>query len=116
MAENEITVIKRELEEYPERRAYIEGIKYYLRRIRTRKGIVNDRELYKRVQKFAEALKLFEKSNTDGELYELDSIFDGFYPEGQIDKRLDLMNLNLAFDSISEYLMRLKKMYHLGKN
>ena len=114
MAENEIAVVKRELEEYPERRAYIEGIKYYLRRIKSRKGIVHDRDLYQHVQKFNEALKLFEKSDTDGELYEMDAIFDTFYPEGQIDKRLDQMNLNLAFDSISEYLMRLKKMYRIG--
>ena len=115
MAENEIAVIKKELEEYPDRRAYIEGIKYYMRRIKARKGIVNDRQLYKNVKKFWDALKLFEKSNTDGEIYEMDSIFDTFYPEGQLDRRLDQMNLNLCFDSISEYLMRLKKMYGIRK-
>ncbi len=113
MAENEIVVVRKELPEYPEKRAYIEGIKYYLRRIKSRKGIIQDKDLYARVAEFSDALKLFDKSDADGELIEMDAIFDSFYPDGQIDKRLDQMNLNLAFDSISEYLMRIKKMFNI---
>ncbi len=114
MAVNEIAIAAERKVDYPDRRAYIEGIKYYLRRIKSRKAVVEDESLYRRVHKFAEALKVFDRMDSDSELFEMDDIFGTFYPDGTLDEKFIEMGLQICFDSISEYLLRLKKLYRIG--
>ncbi len=111
MQENEVFDLKGAKETYSEKRAYIEGIKYYFKKITKSKGILVDEDLAAKVKAFGEAFNLFREMDSSGELFEMDEIFGRFYPDGNIDPRLITLHLQLAFDSISEYMMHLKKMY-----
>ena len=118
MADELMNVEKKEVfdiatarEEYSDERAYCEGSKYYLKRVKKNKGFAMDRDLKDRVKKFDEAFQSFMQLHASGELYEMEEFFGRFYPDGVLDKKLVDFGLKLEFDSISEYLMNLKKIY-----
>ena len=110
-SEKELFDISSAKAEYSDERAYCEGIKYYLKRIKKNKGVVMNAEIMDRVKKFDESFRSFMETHTSGVLYEMEEFFGRFYPDGVLDQRLNDFGLKLEFDSISEYLMNLKKIY-----
>ena len=110
-SEKELFDISVAKEEYSEERAYCEGIKYYLKRVKKNKGVAMEHSLNDTLKKFEEAFLTFMQTHSSGELYEMEEFFDRFYPDGVLDKKLQDFGLKLEFDSISEYLMNLKKIY-----
>ncbi len=110
-SEKELFDISTAKQEYSEERAYCEGIQYYLKRVKKNKGVSMDSELKGKIRKFDEAFQSFMERHTSGEIYEMEEFFGRFYPEGVLEQKLQDFGLKLEFDSISEYLMNLKKIY-----
>ena len=97
---NEIKEIKKLIEDnYPEKKGYAEAVKYYYKIIAANRA-VNNSDYKPVVIKFRETLKEF-------------SAFQEFFVEGELADVFVTEGLKVAFDGISECLMRLKKLYFI---
>ena len=108
-------VIKKVSEMTSNKKGYISGIKYYYDIVMKTNGLVEDEELYRALVGFGVELDELIKYEDSTSVINLSEIFEKFYPNGEIHHLLDLNNLNVAMDGISECLYRLKKEFHLEK-
>lgn len=100
--------------EYDDKKAYIEGIKYYYGLITEERAVRADRGYYPVLKEFGEALRRFEKTEDAEQLKKMSDLFGKFFPDGNISMLFVSLGLTFAFDGISEYLMHLKKLYHVS--
>lgn len=110
---NEIKEIKKLIEDnYPEKKGYAEAVKYYYKIIAANRA-VNNSDYKPVVIKFRETLKEFSDFESTTALLELSNTFQEFFVEGELADVFVTEGLKVAFDGISECLMRLKKLYFL---
>ena len=100
-------------DKYSETKACSDGILYYYNKIAVRIIANPDSEFADTLAKFGSVLTEFRQNEDQKSIKEMDEIFDKFYPNGQLAMEFISHDLRYAFDGISEYLMRLKKMYML---
>ena len=108
-------VIKKVSEMPSDKKGYISGIKYYYDIVMKTNGLSDDEVLYRALVSFGMELEELIKYEDGASVINLSEIFEKFYPDGEIHHLLNLNNLNVAMDGISECLYRLKKEFHLDK-
>ncbi len=97
-------------DKYSETKACADGIFYYYNKIAVRIMANPESEYADTLAKFGSVLTDFRQTENQTAVMDMDSIFDEFYPNGQLAAEFISHDLRYAFDGISEYLMRLKKM------
>ena len=111
---NEIREFKKLVEDqYPEKKGYAEAVRYYFKIIYSNRAVKNSEKYMPVVMKFKAALKDFVDHESTTALVDLVNTFPQFYEEGELPDIFDSEGLKIAFDGISECLMRLRKLYNL---
>ena len=95
------------------KKGYISGIKYYYFIIMKERALSEDAGIYEALVEFgSELADLLETESADA-VAKMSTIFKTFYPNGNLHKAFETLQLEVALDGISECLYNLKKMYHL---
>lgn len=95
------------------KRGYISGIKYYYFIIMKERSLSENVEIYEALVQFGSNLADLLESESADAVANMSALFKTFYPDGQLHKAFETLQLDVALDGISECLFNLKKMYHL---
>lgn len=109
--EKQLFDIKKATETYSEKKAYLEGVKYYSGLVADVQSVRKSETYYPVLRDFRKTLKEFEQTEDPELLKKLSELLQSFFPNGNLAELFVSLNLEFAFDGISEYLMHLKKLY-----
>ncbi|MCR4837334.1 MAG: hypothetical protein K5897_00150 [Eubacterium sp.] len=96
------------------KKGYISGIKYYYFIIMKERSLSEYPEIYEALVQFGSNLADLLESESADAVANMSALFRTFYPEGNLHKAFEALQLEVALDGISECLLNLKKMYHLS--
>ena len=97
------------------KKGYISGIKYYYFIIMKERSLSEYPEIYEALVQFGSNLADLLESESADAVANMSALFRIFYPEGNLHKAFESLQLEVALDGISECLLNLKKMYHLSE-
>lgn len=97
--------------DYDDKKAYIEGIKYYYGIMNSERAIRVDRGYYPVLKEFGEKLRNFEKYENSEDLKAMSDLLKNFFPDGNVSMLFVSVGVTFALDGISEYMMHLKKLF-----
>ena len=95
------------------KKGYISGIKYYYFIIMKERSLSEYEDVYEALVQFGSNLADLLESESADAVANMSNLFKVFYPNGQLHKAFESLQLEVALDGISECLFNLKKMYHL---
>lgn len=95
------------------KKGYISGIKYYYFIIMKERSLSEYEDVYEALVQFGSNLADLLESESADAVANMSTLFKIFYPNGQLHKAFESLQLEVALDGISECLYNLKKMYHL---
>lgn len=95
------------------KKGYISGIKYYYFIIMKERSLSEYEDVYEALVQFGSNLADLLESESADAVANMSTLFKIFYPNGQLHKAFESLQLDVALDGISECLYNLKKMYHL---